>query len=54
MVTNPLLSWVSNVLVCVEQRSDVHCLAAPEVAMDGPVKGQFEGAAVEGAVEGLD
>lgn len=30
-----------------EEGADVHRLASPEVPVDGPVEGEFEGAAVE-------
>lgn len=45
-----LLSRLGNVLVRFEEFADVHCLAAPDISVDCPVKGQLEGAAVEGAV----
>jgi len=45
-----LLSRLGDVLVGFEEGSQVHCLAAPEMSVDGPVEGEFEGAAVEGAV----
>jgi hypothetical protein len=37
------------VLVGFEKAADVHGLAAPDVAVDCPVKGEFEGTAVERA-----
>ena len=45
-----LLSRLCDVLVGFEEAADVERLAAPEVAVHGPVEGEFEGAAVEGAV----
>ena len=46
----PLLSGLGDVLVGFEEGADVHGLAAPDVAVDGPVEGELEGAAVELAV----
>lgn len=45
----PLLSGLCDVLVGFEEAADVHGLAAPDVAVDCPVKGEFEGTAVERA-----
>ena len=42
-----LLSRLGNVLVRFEEGADVHSLAAPDIAMDGPIEGELEGAAVE-------
>lgn len=36
-------------LVRLEKAADVHGLAAPDIAVDGPVEGELKGAAVEGA-----
>jgi hypothetical protein len=47
-----LLAWLSDVLLAFEERANVHCLASPEISVDGPVEGEFEGAAVEGASAG--
>jgi len=33
-----------------EEGSDVECLAAPEVTVDGPVEGELQGALVEGPI----
>lgn len=44
-----MLPGLRDVLVRFEEAADVKCLAAPEVAVDGPVEGEFEGALVEGA-----
>jgi hypothetical protein len=44
-----LLSGLCDVLVGFEEAADVHGLAAPDVAVDCPVKGEFEGTAVERA-----
>lgn len=49
----PLLSRLRDVLVGFEEAANVECLAAPEVAIHGPVEGEFERAAVEGAVSVL-
>jgi hypothetical protein len=35
----PLLAWLGDGLVGLEQRANVHGLAPPEVPMDGPVQG---------------
>ena len=45
----PLLPGLCDVLVGFEEAADVHGLAAPDVAVDCPVKGEFEGTAVERA-----
>ena len=45
------MSAVFDIAVCVEQGADVDCLAAPEAALNGPIEGELEGAAVEGSVE---
>ena len=37
-------------LVRFEETAEVEGLATPEVAVHGPVEGEFEGAAVEGAM----
>jgi hypothetical protein len=42
-----LLSGLGDMLVGLEEGADVDGLAAPEVSVDGPVEGEFEGAAVE-------
>lgn len=44
-----LLSGLRDVLVGFEEAAEVERLAAPEVAVHGPVEGELEGAAVEGA-----
>lgn len=41
--TYPLLSWLSDVLVCLEQAPNVQRLATPEVSVDAPVEGELEG-----------
>ena len=46
-----LLSRLAYVLVGLEERSNIDCLAAPEVSVDCPVEGELEGAAVEVPVE---
>ena len=45
--THPLLPRLPDVFVGFEQRPDVRCLATPDVAVDGPVKGQFQTTSVE-------
>ena len=45
----PLLSGLCDVLVGLEETADVQGLAAPDVAVDGPVEGELQGAAVERA-----
>ena len=45
----PLLSGLCDVLVGLEKSADVQGLAAPDVAVDGPVEGKLQGAAVQGA-----
>lgn len=45
----PLLSGLAHVFVCFEEGADVHRLAAPDIAVDCPVEGQLQGAAVEAA-----
>jgi hypothetical protein len=45
----PLLPGFCDVLVGFEEAADVHGLAAPDVAVDCPVKGEFEGTAVKRA-----
>lgn len=44
-----MLSGLCDVLVGFEEAADVHGLAAPDVAVDCPVKGEFEGTAIERA-----
>lgn len=44
-----MLSGLCDVLVGFEEAADVHGLAAPDVAVDCPVKGEFEGTAVKRA-----
>jgi hypothetical protein len=46
-----LLPWFSDILLSFKEGANVHCLASPQVSVDGPVKGEFEGATVEGAVK---
>lgn len=41
-VAHSLLSGLADVGVGFEEGADVHGLAAPEVSVDGPVKGQLE------------
>lgn len=43
------MSRLADVLVGFEERADVQGLAAPEVAVDGPVEGELQTAAVETA-----
>jgi hypothetical protein len=45
----PLLSGLCDVLVGLEETTDVQGLAAPDVAVDGPVEGKLQGLAVERA-----
>lgn len=45
-VTHSLLPGLADVCVGLEERTDVESLAAPEVAVDRPVKGQLERPAV--------
>ena len=45
----PLLSRLCDVLVGLEETADVQRLTAPDVAVDGPVEGKLQGAAVERA-----
>lgn len=45
-----LLSRLGDMLIRFEETADVQCLTAPNISVDRPVKGQLEGAAVEGAV----
>jgi hypothetical protein len=42
-----LLARIANVPVGFEKGSDINCLSAPDLSVDGPVKGQFQGAPVE-------
>lgn len=49
-LTYPLLSWLSGVLVGFKEGTDVESLSAPEVSVDGPVKGELQRTAVEAAV----
>jgi len=42
-----LLSGLGNMTVCFEEGTDVEGLASPEVAVDGPVEGELEGALIE-------
>lgn len=44
-----LLSRFSDVLLGFEKGADVHGLASPYVSVYGPVEGELEGPAVEGA-----
>lgn len=44
-----MLSGLCDVLVGLEETADVQGLAAPDVAVDGPVEGELQGAAVERA-----
>lgn len=46
-----LLAWFSDILLGFKEGAYVHCLASPQVSVDRPVKGEFEGATVEGAVK---
>lgn len=48
--THSLLSRLCDVLIGFEEGTDVQRLAAPDVAVDGPVEGELERAAVEVAV----
>ena len=43
----PLVSDVRHGSVCLEQRSDIQRLPAPEMAMDRPVECQLQRAAIE-------
>jgi len=43
-----LLAGFPDVLLSLEERPDVHGLASPQVSVNRPVKGEFEGAAVQG------
>lgn len=45
----PLLSWIVDVLVGLEQGPYVDGLAAPEVSVDSPVESQLQGPPVERA-----
>ena len=47
-----LLSRLGDVLVGVEEGTNVHGLTAPDLSVDCPVEGEFEAAAVEGAGTG--
>ena len=49
IATDPLLARLNDVLFGLEERSNVHGLAPPHVAVDGPVEGELQGAAVERA-----
>lgn len=49
VATDPLLARFNDVLVGLEERTNVQGLAPPHVAVDGPVEGELEGASVEGA-----
>ena len=44
-----MLPGLCDVLVGLEETADVQGLAAPDVAVDGPVEGELQGAAVERA-----
>jgi hypothetical protein len=44
-----LLPGLCDVLVGLEETADVQGLAAPDVAVDGPVEGKLQGLAVERA-----
>lgn len=43
------LTRFSNILLGLEQGSDIQGLAAPESSVDGPVKRQFQGSSVDGS-----
>lgn len=45
-----LLAGFPDVLLSLEERPDVHGLASPQVSVNRPVKGEFEGAAVQGTM----
>lgn len=49
----PLLSRLCDVLVRFEEAADVHGLAAPDIAVDRPVEGKLERAAVKRAGTGI-
>lgn len=42
-----LLARVTDVLVGLKQGPDVDCLAAPDLAVDSPIKRQLQGASVK-------
>jgi hypothetical protein len=48
-----LLARFPDVPLGLEEGSDVQCLSPPKIPVDGPIEGEFEGAAVEGAVTRL-
>lgn len=52
-VSDPLLTRVRDIAVLLEERANIQSLAAPEGAMDGPVEGELEGAAIKRPVRGL-
>lgn len=46
-----MLPRLCDVFVRFEERSDVHCLTAPEISIHCPVEGELEGVAVEASEE---
>lgn len=42
------MSRVPNVLICLEEGSDVQRLTSPQIPMNGPVEGELERATVKG------
>lgn len=46
--THPLLSRLCDVSVRLEQTAEVHCLAAPEVSVDAPVKRELQRPPIKG------
>lgn len=42
-----MLARVADVFVCVEQRSDIHRLATPNVPVDSPIKGKLQGSSIQ-------
>ena len=48
--THSLLSRLRDMFVSIEERSNVHGLAPPDIAMDCPVQGELEASAIERAV----
>ena len=41
LVTHSLLAWLPHVSIGFKQRSDILGLAAPDVAMNGPIESEF-------------
>lgn len=47
LVTYSLLAWLSHISIGFKKRSDIQRLAAPDIAMNSPIKSKLEASPIE-------